>query len=82
MSTAGSQLPFDSRVAIIVMGVAGSGKTTMGQALSKALGAPFIDGDNLHSSEARAKMARGGALDDQDRAPWLDRIGATLADRA
>ena len=80
MSTAGSQLRFDGRVAIVVMGVAGSGKTTAGRALSKALGAQFIDGDGLHSPEARAKMARGIPLDDEDRAPWLDRIGAVLAD--
>ena len=82
MSTAASQIPSDRRVAIVVMGVAGSGKTTFGQALSKALGAPFLDGDDLHSPEARAKMSRGVALDDQDRAPWLDRIGAALGDRA
>jgi gluconokinase len=62
------------------MGVTGSGKTTAGQALAKALGAPFIDGDDLHSAEARAKMTHGVALDDADRAPWLDRIGAALAD--
>lgn len=64
------------------MGVAGSGKTTVGQALSGALGAPFFDGDDLHTPEARAKMARGAPLDDADRAPWLDRIGAVLADEA
>lgn len=82
MSMAGSQLPFDGRVAIIVMGVAGSGKTTVGRALSKALGVPFIDGDDLHAAAARAKMAQGIALDDMDRMPWLDRIGAALADEA
>jgi len=80
MSTAASQLRFDGRVAIVVMGVAGSGKTTAGRALSNALGAQFIDGDDLHSPEARAKMALGFPLDDEDRAPWLDRIGAVLAD--
>jgi gluconokinase len=62
------------------MGVAGCGKTTWGEALSKALGAPFFDGDDLHSAEARAKMTRGVPLDDADRTPWLDRIGAVLAD--
>ena len=43
---------------------------------------PFFDGDDLHSPEARAKMTAGVALDDDDRAPWLDRIGALLADAA
>ncbi len=83
MSTAESQPPSDvsgQRVAIIVMGVSGSGKTTAGIALGKAMGVPFIDGDDLHSDEARAKMAAGHALTDEDRMPWLDRIGATLAD--
>ncbi len=82
MSTAGSQLPLDGRVAIVVMGVAGSGKTTAGQALSRALRAPFLDGDDLHSPEARMKMGQGVPLGDEDRAPWLDRIGAILADEA
>ena len=82
MSTAESQRPFDGRVAIIVMGVAGSGKSTVGEALSQALGAPFIDGDDLHSPAARAKMAQGIALDDADRRPWLDCIGAAIADEA
>ncbi len=80
MSTAESQLPFDGRVAIVVMGVAGSGKTTVGRALSIAVGAPFIDGDDLHAPAARAKMAQGIALDDVDRMPWLDSIGAVIAD--
>jgi gluconokinase len=67
-------------MAVVVMGVSGSGKTTMGIALASALGAPFFDGDDLHSDEARARMAHGIALTDEDRAPWLDRIGAVLAD--
>jgi gluconokinase len=82
MSTAESQLPSDGRIAIVVMGVAGSGKTTAGRALSRALGAPVLDGDDLHAPEARGKMAQGVALGDADRAPWLDRIGVILADAA
>lgn len=61
------------------MGVSGSGKTTVGRALAAALGAEFIDGDDLHSPEARAKMEAGHALTDEDRRPWLDRIGGRLA---
>jgi carbohydrate kinase (thermoresistant glucokinase family) len=62
------------------MGVSGSGKTTVGKRLATALDAEFIDGDDLHSDAARAKMAAGHALTDEDRWPWLDRVGAALAD--
>ncbi len=64
------------------MGVSGSGKTTAGEALASLLGLPFIDGDDLHTPEARAKMGAGHALTDEDRWPWLDRIGRVLADVA
>jgi gluconokinase len=80
MSTAESQLLSEARLTIVVMGVSGCGKTTAGQALAKALSLTFYDGDDLHSHEARAKMGQGIALGDEDRAPWLDRIGAVLAD--
>lgn len=53
------------------MGVAGSGKTTVGIALAKYLKCPFYDGDDFHSPENVAKMASGLPLDDGDRAPWL-----------
>jgi len=66
-------------LAVVVMGVSGAGKTTLGRALAAALGAEFIDGDDLHSEAARAKMAAGVALTDEDRWPWLDRVGAALA---
>lgn len=64
--------------AIVVMGVSGSGKTSIGRRLAQVLGGRFVDGDDLHSDEARAKMREGRALDDDDRWPWLDRVGATL----
>jgi gluconokinase len=78
MSTAVSQ-PVSEAPAIIVMGVSGSGKTTVGRILAQALGVDFVDGDDLHSNEARAKMGQGIALTDEDRWPWLDRVGARLA---
>lgn len=53
------------------MGVAGCGKSTFGQALAKACGLPWIEGDDFHSAQAKAKMAAGTPLDDQDRAGWL-----------
>ena len=78
MSTAASQ-PVSERLALVVMGVSGAGKTTVARALSVGLGAEFIDGDDLHSEAARAKMGAGQALTDDDRWPWLDRVGAALA---
>ena len=67
---------------IVVMGVSGCGKSTFGQALAAALGVAFSDGDDLHPAENIAKMAAGQPLDDEDRAPWLARVGAQLADEA
>ena len=71
-----------SRVAVVVMGVSGSGKTTVGERLAERLGVVFVDGDDLHTPAARAKMGSGLPLDDADRWPWLDRIAAALADPA
>ncbi|MGE7139436.1 gluconokinase [Luteibacter sp. NPDC031894] len=71
------------RMITIVMGVSGSGKSTIGQDLATRLGQPFVDGDDLHPQANRDKMARGMPLDDSDRQPWLDAIvGAMDAHRA
>ena len=59
---------------VIVMGVTGAGKTTVGRALAESLGWEFHDGDELHSAASKRKMHRGIALDDADRAPWLSAI--------
>jgi gluconokinase len=56
---------------VIVMGVTGAGKTTVGRALAASLGWEFHDGDELHSEANKRKMHLGIALDDADRAPWL-----------
>jgi gluconokinase len=56
---------------IIVMGVSGAGKTTVGRALAERLGWPFIEGDDFHPPANVAAMAAGHALTDADRAPWL-----------
>jgi gluconokinase len=64
---------------LVIMGVSGSGKSTVGELLATALALPFIDGDDLHPAENKKKMATGIALNDADRAPWLDAIGAVLA---
>ena len=63
---------------LVVMGVSGSGKSTVGKLLAAALGVPFVDGDDLHPAENKKKMAAGIALNDADRMPWLDAIGAVL----
>lgn len=65
--------------ALVVMGVSGSGKSTVGAALAQRLGVPFEDADDLHPRANIAKMSVGQALDDEDRYPWLEIIGEWLA---
>jgi UDP-N-acetyl-2-amino-2-deoxyglucuronate dehydrogenase len=67
---------------VIVMGVSGSGKSTVGELLAQDAGVPFVDGDDLHPEANRRKMAEGHALDDDDRRPWLEEVGRALAGRA
>ena len=64
--------------AIIVMGVSGSGKSTIGALLAEALGWPFADADGFHPAANVAKMAAGQPLTDEDRWPWLDAIAAQI----
>ena len=64
--------------AVVVMGVSGSGKTTVAERLAKQLGWRFLEGDGLHPAANVAKMKQGVPLTDADRAPWLDRIGEEL----
>ena len=67
---------------IVVMGVSGSGKSTVGAALAQRLRVPFADADDFHPEANIAKMTAGHALDDDDRRPWLDSIGEWLAAHA
>jgi gluconokinase len=60
---------------VVIMGIAGCGKTTVGQGLAAALGWPFYDADDFHPAANIAKMASGRPLSDADRAPWLARLG-------
>lgn len=66
---------------VVVMGVSGTGKSTVGRLLADRLGSPFADADDLHSPANIAKMSAGIALTDEDRAPWLAAVGRWLHDR-
>ena len=67
---------------VVVMGVSGSGKTTVGAALAQRLRVPFADADDFHPEANIAKMSAGIPLTDDDRGPWLATIAAWLADHA
>ncbi len=77
MARAGRRLPAVSM--IVVMGVSGSGKSTVGAALAQQIRVPFADADDFHPDANVAKMSAGHPLDDDDRYPWLERIGQWLA---
>jgi carbohydrate kinase (thermoresistant glucokinase family) len=66
---------------VVLMGVAGAGKSTVGEALSAALGWPFRDADSFHPPANVEKMSRGLPLDDADRAPWLAAIAQWIDER-
>jgi gluconokinase len=65
---------------VLIMGVAGSGKTTIGRRLAAELGWPYHEADDFHSAANKDKMGRGIPLDDYDRAPWLAAIRAAMDD--
>ncbi|MDQ4137748.1 MAG: gluconokinase [Actinomycetota bacterium] len=67
-------------LAIVVMGVSGCGKSTVGDLLARQLKVDFLDADDLHPAENKAKMAAGTPLIDEDRWPWLAKVGAAMKD--
>jgi gluconokinase len=67
---------------VVIMGVAGCGKSSVGEALSRRLGIPYRDGDDLHTPQAVEKMRAGIPLTDDDRWPWLDRVALELDEAA
>ena len=73
--------PSAPRPLIVVMGVSGSGKSTVGGLLAERLGVPYAEADDFHPPENIAKMSAGRPLDDADRAPWLDAIAGWIAER-
>ncbi|CUR58974.1 putative gluconokinase [metagenome] len=66
--------------ALVVMGVSGSGKSTVGAAIAQRLRIPFADADDFHPATNIEKMSAGQPLDDHDRHPWLEAIGEWLAE--
>jgi 6-phosphogluconate dehydrogenase/gluconokinase len=64
---------------IIIGGVSGTGKSTVGSLLAKALNLPFYDGDDFHPQSNLDKMASGNPLNDEDRKPWLEQLAENLA---
>jgi gluconokinase len=65
---------------VVVMGVSGSGKTTVAHELVRRLGCDFAEGDDFHPAENVAKMRAGQPLDDEDRWPWLRRLAAWIGE--
>lgn len=65
--------------AVLVMGVSGAGKSSIGAELAARLGARFLEGDDFHPAENVRRMAAGIPLSDADRWPWLDNLGAAMA---
>lgn len=66
-------------LAIVVMGVSGSGKSTLGAALAGAIGCRFIEGDDFHAPESIDRMRSGAPLTDDNRWPWLERLGREVS---
>jgi gluconokinase len=66
---------------LVVMGVAGCGKSTVGSAIAQSLGCGMLEGDDYHPPASKEKMAAGRALEDSDRWPWLQRLGEEMRSR-
>lgn len=75
-------MPTPSPRLIVVMGVSGAGKSTIGEALAERLGVPFIDADNLHPRANVEKMRGGAPLEDADRWPWLEIVADAMRNTA
>jgi len=74
--------PYATDPVLVVMGVSGSGKSTVAALLAERLGWDSYEGDDLHPDENVAKMAAGRPLDDDDRAPWLDTVSSWIVEHA
>lgn len=76
MTSGRAGVPF----AIVVMGVSGSGKSSVGERLAVRFGLPFVEGDGLHPAANVEKMSKGVPLTDEDRMPWLDTVGSKISE--
>ncbi|MGJ8639742.1 MAG: gluconokinase [Opitutaceae bacterium] len=74
-------MPHKAPLFILLMGVSGVGKTTIGEALAEKLSYTFLDADDFHSQENRDKMASGQPLNDADRLPWLEHIHSHVSEQ-
>ncbi|KAK9732479.1 hypothetical protein RND81_04G002800 [Saponaria officinalis] len=70
----------DSGVVVVIMGVSGAGKTTIGHLLAESLNCPFLDADDFHPDSNKEKMSKGIPLSDEDRLPWLQVLCQALKD--
>jgi gluconokinase len=77
-----AQGKIDAPYAIVVMGVSGSGKSTLSVRIGADLGCPVLEGDAFHAAASVAKMKAGTPLTDEDRWPWLDRLGTAIGEAA
>ncbi|MFE7763855.1 gluconokinase [Streptomyces sp. NPDC057438] len=75
-------MSYNTAPLVVVMGVSGSGKTTVGQLLAQHLDVPYTEGDDFHPAPNVAKMRAGHPLHDEDRRPWLDKIAHWLVGQA
>ena len=72
------QFAYEARMIVVLMGVTGSGKTTIGTLLAERTGTTFADADDYHPQANKQKMAAGHPLNDEDRAPWLQTLNGLL----
>ena len=82
MSTVASQFRFEDKPIVIVMGVSGCGKSTIGAELARRRDIPFMDADDYHPTANVEKMSKGIPLTDDDRWPWLTRLAETMKEKA
>lgn len=82
MSMVVSLFPFKDRPIVVVMGVSGCGKSTIGAELARRQSVPFMDADDYHPAANVEKMSAGIALTDDDRWPWLARLGEVMREKA
>ena len=82
MSMEASLFPFENKPIVVIMGVCGCGKSTIGAELARQHDLPFMDADDYHPEANVEKMSKGIPLTDEDRWPWLTRLAETMREQA